>query len=391
MTSRRVEVLDRGTFMAVARAYRRLWPGMRMAVIRPDGERVMSSRWWAGRDEATVKRVQAFALEEALNWGEPTVSYAPRERLVWAGPVMVNARVLGGVMAGMEEAELYESDATTPRLDLRGACVSLRELLEQHNLTNAAHLAERRARSAEESDRAEALHTMKLDGHASLRRVLFEEEPALLGAVRRGDRAGARAVLNRVLMVALEQAGSRFELVKSVLVEVVASLSRTAVEAGADGEELLGSRFNAIGELAQFRSMEQLAPWLHEVLERTMSAIERCRGATVGLVMADALAYMRAHAHRPLSRDEVAEAMCLSPSHFSRQFKRHVGRGFVQALTRIRIERACELLARTDRSIGQVARASGFSDQGYLTRVFRRAMGLTPRAFRQAKRQGQGG
>lgn len=385
----RTKVIDRGVFASLAVAYRRSWPGLRMAVVTVGGERVMSSRWWPGRDDATVKGVQAFALEDSLNWGEPTVSYAPRERLVWVGPVMQNAVVLGGVMVGMEERELYEADATTPRLDVRAACVALREMLEQRNLTNAALLAERRARSARESDKAEALRTMKLDGHASLRRLLFEEEPALLAAVRRGDMAGARAVLNRVLMVALEQAGSRFELVKSVLVEVVASLSRTAVEAGADGEELLGSRFNAIGELAQFQSMEQLVPWLHGVLERTMGAIERCRGATGGLVMADALAYMRANAHRALSRDEVAGAMCLSSSHFSRQFKRHIGRGFVQTLTRIRVELACELLARTDESVARIAHATGFSDQGYLTRVFRKATGVTPLAYRQAKRSGR--
>lgn len=376
--------LSAGQFRRLAETYRHQWP-MRLAVIDPSGRRVASRSWWPGGDDAVTRGVHAFALQQALEWGEPTVSYAPRSRLVWVAPLMHNAVVLGGLAAGMDEAELFDADATTPRFDLRAACAALRELLERHNLTNAAFLSAQRQHYMHEQDRAEALRTIKLDAPASMRQVLFNEEPALLAAVRRTDRPAARAVLNRVLTVALHQAGARFELVKSVMVELVAALARTAVEAGGETEELLGSRFCAITELAQFRSMEQLAPWLHDWLERMMDVIERGRDATGGMVMADALAYMAANLHRPLSRNEVAATMHLSPSHFSRQFRRHVGRSFSQVLTRMRAEQAAELLVRTDLSIGQIAAATGFTDQGYLTKVFRAQMGQTPSGYRQSR------
>ncbi len=384
--------VDRRALAALAGQYQRQWP-VRMCAVEPGGRRLATMRWWSGRDDASQRAVLAFALEEALRWGEPTVSYAPQQRLYWAVPLMHNASVLGGLVAGMTESELFPGagGGSSPALDLRVACTALRELVERHNLTNAAYLQQQRAEYRREQERAEALHTIKRDPHSNIRRVFLDEEPRLLAAVRRGDRAAARAALNRVLMIGLGVAGERFELMRSVLIEIVAALCRTAVEAGGDAEELLGARFNAISELAQYQSLELMSPRLHWLLERMMDAIDRGAADTSGIVMSDALTFMREHLHEPLSRDAVAEAMCLSPSHFSRQFRRHVGRSFTDVLTRMRLERAAHLLTHTTLSVRQAADASGFSDAGYFTRVFGKVMGQTPRQYRRQHQAPVGG
>jgi two-component system response regulator YesN len=206
--------------------------------------------------------------------------------------------------------------------------------------------------------------------------------------VRQADRSEARLILNRMLTVVLYHAGERFDLIKSFLMELIATVCRTAVEAGGDAEAMLGHHFQSMTELASIRDMEQLAPWLHEMLEKTMDAMAAHPDNTGSMVMAGAITYMQQHLHEPIGRDDVAQAVSMSASHFSRLFKQHVGRGFNQTLVRMRVDHAAELLARTQLSIGQISDDCGFSDQGYFAKTFHRLLGQSPRGYRQRHTNG---
>ena len=76
----------------------------------------------------------------------------------------------------------------------------------------------------------------------------------------------------------------------------------------------------------------------------------------------------------------------MSKSHFARIFKRTVGQSPVQFMLGIRIDRAKELLDFTDKSIAEVAEASGFSDQNYFARTFKKVTGMTPTQYRNIGR-----
>jgi AraC-like DNA-binding protein len=98
--------------------------------------------------------------------------------------------------------------------------------------------------------------------------------------------------------------------------------------------------------------------------------------------------WLEAHFAEKISRDDAAAANHLSPSHFSRLFKQRFGRPFGDVLNRLRCDRAADLLARTDKSLLQIGLESGFQDQSYFTKVFRRFTGMRPREYR-LKKQGE--
>lgn len=81
--------------------------------------------------------------------------------------------------------------------------------------------------------------------------------------------------------------------------------------------------------------------------------------------------------------NEVAATVNLSPSHFSVVFGRETGESFKDYLTRVRIERAKELLRTTNMKCSEVAYESGYSDPHYFSYVFRKNTGLPPQQFRQ--------
>ncbi|MGC7103185.1 helix-turn-helix domain-containing protein, partial [Amycolatopsis lurida] len=71
---------------------------------------------------------------------------------------------------------------------------------------------------------------------------------------------------------------------------------------------------------------------------------------------------------------------------FGRAFKQATGRSPHQYVLQRRIERAAELLTRSDLPITEIAHTVGMSSQSHLTTVFRKIVGETPHAYRQARR-----
>lgn len=107
-------------------------------------------------------------------------------------------------------------------------------------------------------------------------------------------------------------------------------------------------------------------------------------GSPGALAIAPALAEMRRNFAEDLSLDVLSGVCGLSPSYFSRLFKRVMGMRFVDYLTDIRIAHAQELLARFELNIKQVAETCGYFDPRYFSRVFRRRTGMSPLSYRRS-------
>jgi len=97
--------------------------------------------------------------------------------------------------------------------------------------------------------------------------------------------------------------------------------------------------------------------------------------------------FIEAHAPGPLSLDALAGEAGLSPFHFLRSFAAVVGVTPHQYLLRCRLQRAAELLADQSRAVTDIAFDVGFNDLSNFVRTFRRASGVSPRAFRQGARR----
>ncbi|MGA7259946.1 MAG: helix-turn-helix domain-containing protein [Stellaceae bacterium] len=96
--------------------------------------------------------------------------------------------------------------------------------------------------------------------------------------------------------------------------------------------------------------------------------------------------YVDAHLGESMDLAELAAIAGLSVFHFARQFKQSAGVTPHHYLVRRRIERAQDMLARTDLALSEIAVAAGFSDQSHLSRHFRQMLGTTPREFRWSQR-----
>lgn len=79
-----------------------------------------------------------------------------------------------------------------------------------------------------------------------------------------------------------------------------------------------------------------------------------------------------------------AAVVGMSESQFMKFFRRATGMTFVEYLTRIRLNRAHQILTETRASIAEVAYTVGFSDQSYFTKRFKEVFGQPPRELRNS-------
>jgi len=93
--------------------------------------------------------------------------------------------------------------------------------------------------------------------------------------------------------------------------------------------------------------------------------------------------YIKANLKRNLSLVEISNIACLTPFHFSRQFKKTTHISPHQYVLKLKIEHAENLLVNTDWPIVDIAFELGFQSQSHFTTVFHRMVGVTPGKFRK--------
>lgn len=98
----------------------------------------------------------------------------------------------------------------------------------------------------------------------------------------------------------------------------------------------------------------------------------------------DAIQFIFDHYDRELSLDDVAEHLEMTPSYFSRFFRKATGHRFIDFVNGLRISRACERLAHTDEPITDICFAVGFNNIANFNRRFHALKGMTPSEYRRA-------
>ena len=96
--------------------------------------------------------------------------------------------------------------------------------------------------------------------------------------------------------------------------------------------------------------------------------------------------FMQDHLDEPLRLEDLAREADLSVSHFSELFRAQTGQSPVAYFIHLRVRFACRLLDLSEKPIKVVAMETGYRDPYYFSRVFKKAMGISPEKYRAIKK-----
>jgi len=98
--------------------------------------------------------------------------------------------------------------------------------------------------------------------------------------------------------------------------------------------------------------------------------------------------YIRLHFDEALTTAEIASHLQCHPDYLSRQYTKICGCTIGDSVRKERIRKACDMLENSSDSVKQIAYEAGYSDVSYFRKQFFRECALTPKEYRNLRRQG---
>jgi len=93
--------------------------------------------------------------------------------------------------------------------------------------------------------------------------------------------------------------------------------------------------------------------------------------------------YIEANYMKNLTLEELGSYLGFNPSYFSSLFKKETGYSFLEYLSKVRMEKAKELLKEPGLRIQDVCLMVGYNDVKYFTKLFIKHTGMKPKEFRK--------
>lgn len=228
----------------------------------------------------------------------------------------------------------------------------------------------------------ESIQMYKTSGVLKSSSYPYEKERLLITKLRTGDVAESKGLLNDLLGYVFFSEGNNLDVIKSRSMELCALLSRAAIEGGATSDSVLKVNNQLLSIIPTIQNIDDLCYKLQESIDVfTDCMFEHVPGKNTDIVK-KAIQYISHNFSNPITLEIVANEVHLTPAYFSSLFKQSTGSTFREYLNMVRIEESKRLLSNTDYSLLDIAIATGFEDQSYFSKVFKKYTGLTPKQFR---------
>ncbi len=215
--------------------------------------------------------------------------------------------------------------------------------------------------------------------------ILIRNEKRLSQLIADRDKEGAQALFNEMLANIFFSGNADFFTLKARLIEMLVTLSRASIDAGAGIQEILLFNEGSLRQLETISTIEDLNAWMTIVLHRFIQYSFDFSQVKHTDTLHKIVQYLKDNYDRKITLDDVAAHVYLSRSYVSSIFKKEMGEGIFPYLNRIRVEKSKVLLLNDRVSLADVGGLCGFSDQSYFTKIFRNQVGMTPKRFRECR------
>ncbi|QBG46425.1 AraC family transcriptional regulator [Verrucomicrobia bacterium S94] len=401
-----MSILSKRMFNSVAKDYRR-HSGLQLCLSDCDGRIVMPDETSPVENLPSMCHLRLHNLNEAVRWGESHVFFVAPGIMSWLVPLVDGVEVKGGLCGGcilLEDDPLSINTAVNyfvgegarrkdAEIFVRGLEVfdqervpqvmhALQESFYQYSGWKPLKLIRNRDQMIQQRQIAEEIHQRKVDQN---RAYPYDDERILLSLIRVGDRAGARKMFNKML-AAMFLYSPKPVVVRARAIEMMGYLVRTAVEDSPLAEPLLERHMKWIEEIVDTQDFDDLCNVLREALDDFMNSIFLQGVSPVSPAVGKALDYIAANYTEPISLEDIAAAAGLSTFRIAHLLKEATGKTALQNIHYLRVQEARRLLEETDLSCTDIAYETGFGDQSYFIKQFKKWMGITPAKYRKSSR-----
>ena len=163
-------------------------------------------------------------------------------------------------------------------------------------------------------------------------------------------------------------------------------LSESGIRAGDLGER----ESEAWAQLMKLETLDDMSHHLKVYLTQVCEQIEYREDRRIPEVITEIMRIIQERYSENLTIADIASQVYLAKTYICLLFKQETGETINEYITRVRMEKAKELLNGTDRKLAEICTAIGYAEPSYFTKQFRKYTGMNPSDYRDIHRRTNG-
>lgn len=191
-----------------------------------------------------------------------------------------------------------------------------------------------------------------------------------------GDRQSAVAAFETFFETAREKSPD-IDALKNRCILIAAGIANSW------GASLTGLS-EVITALITASTAEQLKDICVEHISSTTEQLVSKKQVKVNVIIEKADSFISKNYMNEITLDDIAKSVNLSPFYFSHFYKEKTGKSVIDSLISCRMEEAKRLLCETDMSVKEISFATGYQDQNYFSKTFKKNTGMTASEYKES-------
>lgn len=209
-------------------------------------------------------------------------------------------------------------------------------------------------------------------------------EAQLMNFIKLGEYEQAEILLDEIYKENFQSRIISFEIGKILFFNIMNTHLKIIHDIQGQYECIFPNNENPTEKLLQCETAEEMHFKIKEIYKRICDYVRENRTSHSERLLQQIQDYIhKNYANNMLSLSLIAEEMNVTPQYLSTFYKKLTGENLSDAIAKIRLEHAKELLKQEDLTISQIAKKIGYSNDVGLIRLFKKYEGITPGSYRR--------
>ncbi len=171
--------------------------------------------------------------------------------------------------------------------------------------------------------------------------------------------------------------------IRRIFFTIVTEIMNLIMENISFDNEIIEEGYIFCDSINSYSKLEELKNFLLAFSQNAVSRLTQSRLGNTNSVILKAKDYIDNHYNQKLTLNKMAGISNMNPAYFCIKYKEIIGENYNEYLTKLRVEKAKQLLRDNNISISKIAVLVGYDDGRYFSKIFKKYAGTQPSNYKK--------